>query len=160
MMRWISVIALGLALLWQQPARLHADNGYPYPGMIVTRTPHDFDTLWTRMEEAVQAEKMGLVMRASASRFARNRGVDIPGNGVMGVYRNDFAVRMLEASVPAGIRAPLIFYLTENDDGTATLTYQQPSETFRPFASEPLDAMALELDAIFARIAERASGGR
>ena len=34
------------------------------------------------------------------------------------VFRNDYAVRMLQASVPAGIEAPLRLYVTENADGT------------------------------------------
>ena len=63
---------------------------------------------------------------------------------------------MLKASVPAGIEAPLRFYLTENADGTATLTYRSPSAVFRPYASVELDAMAKELDTIFAAIARQA----
>ena len=69
-----------------------------------------------------------MVTRASASAGAKGRGITIPGNLVIGVYRNDFAVRMLKASVPAGIEAPLRFYLTENADKTATLTYRLPTE--------------------------------
>ena len=76
---------------------------------------------------------------------------------VIGVYRNDFAVRMLEASVPAGIEAPLRFYLTENADGTATLSYRAPSAVFKPYGSAELDAMASKLDPIFARIAAQAA---
>jgi uncharacterized protein (DUF302 family) len=71
---------------------------------------------------------------------------------VVGVYRNDFAVRMLEASVPAGIEAPIRFYMTENPDGTASLTYRMPSAVFAPYESADLDAMAAELDEIWQRI--------
>jgi uncharacterized protein (DUF302 family) len=38
------------------------------------------------------------------------------------VFRNDYAVRMLEASIPAGIEAPLRFYVTENPDGQTRLS--------------------------------------
>jgi uncharacterized protein (DUF302 family) len=75
---------------------------------------------------------------------------------VVGVYHPRFAVRMLKASVPAGIEAPLRFYITENPDGTATLTYRKPSATFAPYKSEALDEMAKELDVIFAGIASDA----
>jgi len=61
--------------------------------------------------------------------------------------------------VPAGIEAPLRFYITENADGTATLTYRQPSAVFAPYAVPALDEMACELDEIFARIAADATGG-
>ena len=71
---------------------------------------------------------------------------------VIAVYRNDFAVRMLEASVPAGIEAPIRFYVTENPDGTASLTYRRPSTVFAPCGSADLDAMAKELDQIWQQI--------
>jgi len=62
------------------------------------------------------------------------------------------AVRMLEASVPAGIEAPLRFYLTENADQSSTLSWRTPSAVFAPYASPQLDALAHELDAIFEAI--------
>jgi uncharacterized protein (DUF302 family) len=101
---------------------------------------------------------MLVVTTASASAAAKARGITIPGNAVLGVFRPDFAVRMLAASVPAGIEAPLRFYLTENDDGTATLTYRKPSAVFAPYGSAALDAMAGELDAIWSRIVTDAIG--
>jgi uncharacterized protein (DUF302 family) len=135
-----------------------ADQGYPYPGTNVLPTKHSFGQLWERLEQAISDNEMGLVGRASASVGASRRKVTIPGNAVFGVYRNDFAVRMLKASVTAGIEAPLRFYLTENADGTATLAYRSPSAVFKPYGSAALDAMARELDAIFAAIAKQASG--
>ncbi|MCB9947405.1 MAG: DUF302 domain-containing protein [Rhodospirillaceae bacterium] len=129
----------------------------PYEDMIVIPTEHDFDTLWDRMEAAVTGHEMLLVGRASASRGAAGRGIDIPGNGVIDVYRNDFAVRMLEASVAAGFEAPIRYYLTEGEDGTATLSYRPPSAVFAPYGNAALDEMAAELDAIFAAIAADAT---
>lgn len=101
---------------------------------------------------------MFVVTSASASAGAKSRGLTIPGNMVIGVYRNDFAVRMLEASVPAGIEAPLRFYLTENADGTATLTYRRLSAVFAPYGSASLDKMAAELDEIWSKIVADAIG--
>jgi uncharacterized protein (DUF302 family) len=102
---------------------------------------------------------MFVVTRASASKGAAGRGITIPGNMVLGVYRNDFAVRMLEASVPAGIEAPIRFYVTENSDGTASLGYRTPSAVFAPYedGGASLAALAGELDAIFAAIAADAA---
>ena len=134
----------------------YADE-YPDEGVVEIDTQYDFDTLWQRLEGAIEATEMLLVTRASASRGAAGRGIEIPGNGVFGVYRNDFAVRMLDASVPAGIEAPLRIYLTEQPDGTARLTYREPSAVFAPYGSADLDAMAAELDAIFADIATDAT---
>jgi uncharacterized protein (DUF302 family) len=103
---------------------------------------------------------MFVVTRASASKGAASRGLTIPGNMVLGVYRNDFAVRMLEASIPAGIEAPIRFYVTENADGLASLSYRVPSAVFAPYedGGAVLAALAGELDRIFAAIAAQASG--
>jgi len=129
------------------------------PGTMTVTTRHGFDALVTRAEKSIADHKMGLVARASASRGAAAREVKIPGNAVLMVFRNDYAVRMLNASVPAGIEAPLRLYITENPDGTASLTYRMPSAVFAPYGSTALDAMAKELDAIFRNIVRDAAGG-
>ena len=95
---------------------------------------------------------MDVVGRASTSMGAARRGIEIPGNGVYGAFRNDFAMRMLRASIPAGVEAPLRIYVTENADGTARLTYRRPGAVFKPYGNAELDAMAGELDIIFAKI--------
>jgi uncharacterized protein (DUF302 family) len=129
-------------------------------GYVSLQTPQDFATLVERVEAAVKANGLFVVTRASASKGAASRGLAIPGNMVLGVYRNDFAVRMLEASVAAGIEAPIRYYVTENADGSANLAYRTPTAVFAPYedGGEALAALAGELDAIFAAIAETASG--
>lgn len=102
---------------------------------------------------------MTLVAHASASRGAAARGIKIPGNAVLMVFRNDYAVRMLAASVAAGIEAPLRIYVTENRDGTASLTYRRPSAVFGLYGSAELDRMARELDTVFERIVKDAGAG-
>ncbi|MBI4757153.1 MAG: DUF302 domain-containing protein [Betaproteobacteria bacterium] len=136
----------------------HAEVSAPHPGTRELRSAQGFDALTRRLERAVEANGMGLVAQASASRGAAARGVKIPGNAVLMVFRNDYAVRMLAASVPAGIEAPLRFHVTENADGSASLTWRTPSAVFAPYASPALDAMAGELDPIFERIAREATG--
>ena len=152
--RSIAAIAFALALaLAGAPAG--AENG-PLPGTRVLHSSHAFVDVVARLEQAVKDNQMGVVATASASRGAAARGVQIPGNAVIMVFRNDFAVRMLEASVPAGIEVPLRFYVTENADGSASLTYREPSAVFAPYGVPQLDALAGELDAIFGKIAAQA----
>lgn len=136
----------------------HADSPAPYPGTQTVSSQHSFDQLLQRLERAISDNKMGLVAQASASKGAAARGVNIPGNTVLMVFRNDYAVRMLEASVPSGIEAPLRLYVTENKNGTASVTYRTPSATFAPYGSGKLDALARELDPIFAKIVSDATG--
>lgn len=130
----------------------------PQPGTRTVASKHEFDALVSRVEAAVSEHKMGLVAQASASRGAAARGVKIPGNTVLMVFRNDYAVRMLQASVPAGIEAPLRIYVTENADGTASITYRTPTAVFAPYRNDKLGAMAKELDPIFERIVHDAAG--
>ncbi len=149
-------VALAALTFWIGAAL--ADAG-ALPGTRTLPSKHAFDALVSRVEAAVGAHKMGLVAQASASRGAAGRGVKIPGNAVLMVFRNDYAVRMLQASVPAGIEAPLRIYVTENVDGSASLTWRTPSAVFAPYASDKLDALARELDPIFDAIAHDAAGG-
>lgn len=128
-------------------ATVQADpDDYPYDGIVEVESELGFDALYDSVVAAVSAHDMIVIARPSASRAAAQRGVDIPGNAVIEFYRNDFAVRMLEASVPAGIEAPLRLYLTENEDGTTRLTYRQPTAVFAPYDNADLAVMAAELD--------------
>ena len=148
----MACVLLGLWLIDHAGAETH----HPLPGTVSLESSHSFQDLGGRLEEAVTANDFAVVTRASASAGAAARGTSIPGNLVIGVFRNDYAVRMIEASVPAGIEAPLRFYLTENPDGTATLTYRKPTAIFAPYGVPALDAMAAELDPIWQQIAEQA----
>jgi uncharacterized protein (DUF302 family) len=132
----------------------------PRPGWVVIATGHGFAKLVERVKQAVAEEQMGLVTQASASDGAAMQGIAIPGNRVLGVYRNDYARRMLAASLAAGIEAPIRFYVTEDSDGSATLSWKTPGHVFAPYMDEggaALKELAGELDAVFARIGERAA---
>jgi hypothetical protein len=50
-------------------------------------------------------------------------------------------------------------YITENRDGSATLTYRKPSAVFEPYGSEKLNKLATELDVVFEKIASDAVRG-
>ena len=125
----------------------------------VLPTRHSFDQLLGRIERAVERNGLGVVATASASRGAAARGVKIPGNAVVMVFRNDLAVRLLAASIPAGIEAPLRLYVTENADRTATLSIRMPSAVFAPYRHPEVERLARELDQAIERIAKDAAGG-
>lgn len=132
----------------------------PRAGWAVIPTPKDHATLLSDLKSAVKAHKMGVVTQAGPTATARKRGIDIPQNRVVGVFNNDFAVKILETSTAAMIEAPIRFYVTENVDGRATLSYKTPSFVFAPYFAEggpELQGLAQQLDGIFASIAEQAS---
>jgi len=146
-----------LAIGMSSPLMAIEASDFPYPGFRVIDTPHGYGDLVTKLNGAIKENGMAAVTRASATKGAASLGVTIPGNMVVGVYHPKFAIRMLEASVPAGVEAPLIFYITENADGTASLSYRAPTAVFAPYGSAALDKMAGELDVIFAAIAAAAT---
>lgn len=129
----------------------------PRSGTVVIKTTTPYAQAWPKLQAAIQKNRMGVVSRASASMGAKSRGVSIAGNMVIGVFRNDFAVRMLAASIDAGIEAPLRFYLTQNKDGSASLHYRKPTAVFAIYDSAELNALAGELDVIFQAIAADAT---
>ncbi|MEM9370543.1 MAG: DUF302 domain-containing protein [Pseudomonadota bacterium] len=131
----------------------------PRDGWLVHDTPHSHPDLVERLGAAVKANGMIVVTRAGPTKAAARRGITIPGNLVMGVYNNDFAVRALGFSTAAMIEAPIRFYITENDDGSATLSYKSPTTVFTPYFDEGgqgLRDLAAELDARFDAIARAA----
>lgn len=149
---------LSACLLLVASSFARADSPVPYPGTQTVSSKHSFDKLLQHLERAISDNQMGLVAQASASKGAAARGVHIPGNAVLMVFRNDYAVRVLEASVPAGVEAPLRLYVTENTNGTGSVTYRTPTATFAPYGSGKLDALARELDPVFAKIVNDATG--
>lgn len=156
MRNFFGSLAIAAFVLAAMGGLASADLGASGKGWVVHKTAHDFTKLVKTTGDAVKAHKMRVVTQASASAGAKGAGITIPGNRVMGVYRNDFARRMLDASIAAGIEAPIRYYVTENADGTATLAYKTPTAVFSPYfeeGGEALKALADELDTLFAAIA-------
>lgn len=149
--RTLRALTVTLALI-ALPARAAAPEG-----TITTATRYGYEALVKRVETAVAANGMTIVARASASIGAAQRGLTIPGDAVLMVFRNDFAVRMLAASPEAGIEAPIRFHVSEAPDGKASLAYRRPSAIFAPYGREGLGPIAAELDAIFDKIFQDAT---
>ena len=128
-------------------------------GWAVLKTDKNFQTLVKDTRTAVKAQSLIVVTQAGPTAAAKKRGITIPGNRVIGVFNNDFAVRVLETSTAAMIEAPIRLYVTENSDGTATLSYKTPTKVFAPYIAEggaPLASIAAELDQIFQHISKAA----
>ena len=157
----LRTLALTAALALPVAADDVADMA-PRDGWEVIATDKGFDALVEAVRANARAGKLAVVTMAGPTGAAANRGIEIPGNRVIGLYNNDFAVRVLRLSTPAMIEAPMRVYVTENADGTATLSYKRPSAILAPYAADSADADALaaigaELDAAFAAVAEAAA---
>ena len=131
----------------------------PRAGWYVANSDKPYNQLIDDLKSAVKANKFGVVTQAGPTGAAKNRGITIPGNRVIGVFNNKYAVRTLNLSTAAMIEAPIRFYITENADGTATLSYKTPKTVFAPYVEEAgpeLLEIATELDATFSKIAAEA----
>ncbi|MEL6125656.1 MAG: DUF302 domain-containing protein [Pseudomonadota bacterium] len=128
-------------------------------GWVVMPTDKPYQELIDAVKAAVKANRYGVVTEAGPTGMARSRGIEIPGNRVIGVFNNDVAVRVLALSTAAMIEAPIRMYVTEDEGGTATLSYKTPSLVFTPYMEEggsELGAIANELDDAFSTIAAAA----
>lgn len=153
-----TILATCLTLLCA--AALHAQSIAPREGWVIISTTKPHADLLDDLKAAVKANKMGVVTQAGPTGAAKARGITIPENRVVGVFNNDFAVKILATSTAAMIEAPIRFYVTEEPDGTATLSYKTPSFVFAPYMDEAgpdLQALAQELNTRFASIAQAAS---
>lgn len=131
----------------------------PRPGWWVQTTEKTYETLIEDVKASVKAQKFGVVTQAGPTEVAARRGVTIPGNRVIGVFNNVYAVRVLNLSTAAMIEAPIRMYVTQTPDGHATLSYKLPSTVFAPYLEEAgpeLATIASELDAAFEAIAAAA----
>jgi uncharacterized protein (DUF302 family) len=153
MQRFLSILAiLGMAAGSAQALE-------PRDGWVVHDTTKSYGDLVEALRDAVKSAPIAIVTQASASDGARAQGHEIPGNRVFGLYRNDYARRMLAASVASGIEAPIRMYVTEDDDGNASLSYRRPTTVFNPYFDEggaALRDLAAELDGIFENVAKTA----
>ena len=132
----------------------------PREGWVVLQSGKSFGDLVKAVNAVVETSEIRIVTQASASAGAAQQGITIPGNRIFGLYRNDYARRMLAASLAAGIEAPIRLYATENADGTSTLSYKTPSHVFAPYFDEggdELRGLAAELDGIFDSVARAAT---
>lgn len=152
------ILLATIALIWATSAL--SQSVTPRPGWEVLETGKSYEQLIDDVKAAVKAAGMGVVTQAGPTQAAKSRGVEIPGNRVIGVFNNVYAVKMLEMSVAAMIEAPVRIYVTEEADGTATLSYKTPTLVFAPYVDEGGEGvaqLAMELDAIFATIAAEAA---
>lgn len=147
-----------LLLLIAVPRLAHGGDMAARQGWAVHPSAKDFPTLVKDVIAATKEEGLIVVTQAGPTKAAAARGITIPGNRVIGVFNNDFAVRILAHSTPAMIEAPVRLYVTENTDGSATLSYKTATYVFAPYFDEggaELANIAAELDRYLAAIAQK-----
>ncbi len=97
---------------------------------------------------AIAAYPMGLVAHANGQANCAKKGIEVPADQVLEVFRPDFAVKVWKAEKAAGIDIPLRIHLYEAD-GRTWIAYRPAVEVFKPYANPQLDVLGSELDVIF-----------
>jgi uncharacterized protein (DUF302 family) len=154
-MRLLIVIAAILA-----PFTAIAEGISERPGWRVIDTNLGYQPLIDAVKSATEAHEMRVVTEAGPTEAAAKLGTVLPGNRVIGVFHPKYAIRILPLSTAAMIEAPIRFYVTEDADGTAVLSWKTPSFVFAPYLDEAgpdLAAIGTELDSVFDAIAADAT---
>lgn len=146
----MSACLLGGALLFA--SAVSAQDALPTvddrDGWAVHQSEMSYSSLVDSVKAAAEASDLGIVTEAGPTQAAADRGVDIPGNRVIGLFNNDYAVTILHASTAAMIEAPIRMYVTEAPNGTATLSYKLPTSIYEPYMEEGSDALAEAAEAL------------
>lgn len=119
--------------------------------MITFNTSLSADDAAAKLIAAAQAVPMGLVAHINGQANAAKRGLSVPADQILEIFRPDFAVRVWKAHKPAGIDIPLRIHLYDAG-GKTQVAFRTAREVFAVYANAELDAIADELDPIFAAI--------
>lgn len=119
--------------------------------MITFSVSLDVDTTTAKLAEAILAVPMGLVAHINGQANAAKRGLTVPSDQILEVFRPDFAVRVWQADKRAGIDIPLRIHVYEAD-GKTWVAMRSPGAVFAPYNNALLDQIAAELQPIFGKI--------
>lgn len=104
-----------------------------------------------RLTAAVAAVPMGLVAHINGQANCAKKGIEVPADQILEIFRPDFAVKVWSADKRAGLDIPIRIHVCEHE-GRTWVGCRLPSTVFRPYANPRLDAIGAELDVIFQRI--------
>jgi uncharacterized protein (DUF302 family) len=101
-----------------------------------------------KLVAAIAAFPMGLVAHADGQANCAKKGIAVPADQVLEVFRPDYAIKVWAADKVAGIDIPLRIHLYEAD-GRTWVAHRPASEVFKPYVNPQLDVLGSELDVIF-----------
>ena len=111
----------------------------------------DAEATVAKLLEGIEAANMRVVAHINGQANAAKMGKQVPADQILEVFRPDFAIRVWAACKPAGHDIPLRIHVYEDGD-QVKVACRMPSEVFAPFDAAELDAIGVELDAIFGGI--------
>ena len=111
----------------------------------------DVDATVSEVIEATKLIPMGLVAHINGQANAAKRGIIVPADQILEIFRPDFALRVWQADKRAGIDIPLRIHVYQADTETH-VAIRNPSSVFAPYGNSELDKIAAELDSVFDNI--------
>lgn len=100
---------------------------------------------------AITAYPMGLVAHINGQANCAKKGITVPADQILEVFRPDYAIKVWAADKAAGIDIPLRIYLYEQD-GRTWVAHRPASEVFLSYANPQLNILGGELDTIFTQL--------
>jgi uncharacterized protein (DUF302 family) len=104
-----------------------------------------------RLQAAVAAVPMGLVAHIDGQANCARKGIAVPADQILEIFRPDFAVRVWAADKRAGLDIPIRIHVCEHE-GRTRVACRLPSTVFRPYGNPALAQLGAELDTIFLHI--------
>lgn len=101
-----------------------------------------------KLVAAIAAYPMGLVAHINGQVNCAKKGIAVPSDQILEVFRPDYAVKVWAAEKAAGIDIPLRIHLYESG-GRTWVAHHPASEVFQAYVNPQLDVLGGELDAIF-----------
>lgn len=97
---------------------------------------------------AIAAYPMGLVAHVNGQANCAKKGLVVPADQILEVFRPDYAVKVWAAEKAAGIDIPLRIHLYEAH-GRSWVAHRPASTVFQPYNNPELDALSISLDIMF-----------
>ena len=119
--------------------------------MISQRLSIDVDEAVRRLMKGIAAAPLALVSHINGQANAAKRGLCVPADQILEVFRPDFAVRVWAANKSAGIDIPLRIHVYDAG-GTTVVAHRPPSEIFSVYSNPALDEVAADLAPLLARV--------
>lgn len=114
------------------------------------------DEVVERLKQGAASASMAIVAHLNGQANAAKRGLSVPGDQILEVFRPDLAIRVWEADKSAGLDIPIRIHVFEQGAATV-ISYRPPSAVFAPYHNPRLDLIGAELDPVFAAIAAHAA---
>ena len=105
----------------------------------------------SRLVEAIAAAPLALVAHINGQANAAKRGLSVPADQILEVFRPDLAVRVWDADKRAGIEIPLRIHVY-GSGGKAVVAHRPPFEVFGRYDNAALDEISRDLAPLLERV--------